>query len=140
MPDQPLDPPPHLLDTWLDEVTAWVRDHVAGLGHPPASGPVGPAGEAIAERVSVPIPEAPLGDITAVLQRFDIATRAAFTANGPGYFAYVPGGGLPTAALADLLSGIANRFTGLAGPAPALVRLEADVLAWLASEVQSGPA
>jgi len=49
----------------------------------------------------------------------------------PGYLAFIPGGGLPHAALADLLSGVANRYTGLWKPAPALVQLEVSVLRWL---------
>jgi aromatic-L-amino-acid decarboxylase len=49
----------------------------------------------------------------------------------PGYMAFIPGGGLPHAALADLLSGVVNRYTGLWKPAPALVQLEVSVLRWL---------
>jgi len=49
----------------------------------------------------------------------------------PGYLGFIPGGGLPHAAVADLVSGLANRFTGLWLPAPGLVQLEMDVLRWL---------
>ena len=49
----------------------------------------------------------------------------------PGYLAFIPGGGLPHAALADLLTNVANRYTGLWRPAPALVQLEVSVLRWL---------
>lgn len=49
----------------------------------------------------------------------------------PGYLAFIPGGGLPHAALADLLTGVVNRYTGLWRPAPALVGLEVAVLRWM---------
>jgi aromatic-L-amino-acid/L-tryptophan decarboxylase len=48
-----------------------------------------------------------------------------------GVLSYVPGSGLLTAALAELLAASANRYTGLAGSAPAAVALEAGVLRWL---------
>jgi aromatic-L-amino-acid/L-tryptophan decarboxylase len=53
---------------------------------------------------------------------------------GPGYLAFVPGGGLVTAALAALLACGTNRFTNLAAPAPALVQMEASVLGWLCQQ------
>lgn len=53
------------------------------------------------------------------------------TAAGPGYLAYIPGGGLFPAALADLISNTTNRYTGLRHVAPALVQLESNVLDWL---------
>lgn len=45
--------------------------------------------------------------------------------------AYVPGSGLVSAAVADLIIGVLNRYTGQAYPAPALVALECDVLRWM---------
>ena len=51
---------------------------------------------------------------------------------GPGYLAFIPGGGLYTAAVADFLACVTNRFVNLAAPAPALVQLEVSVLRWLA--------
>src|SRR6185436_18445966 len=62
----------------------------------------------------------------------------AFNTTGPGYLAYIPGGGLFDAALADLIADALNRFTGIWAPAPALVRLEADVLRWLCGIVGYG--
>src|SRR5439155_21962474 len=55
----------------------------------------------------------------------------SFTTIGPGYLAYIPGGGLYTAALADFIANTTNRFTGIWMAAPALVQLEANALDWL---------
>ncbi|CDG85738.1 pyridoxal-dependent decarboxylase conserved domain protein [Janthinobacterium agaricidamnosum NBRC 102515 = DSM 9628] len=45
--------------------------------------------------------------------------------------AYIPGSSLVTAAIADLLSGVLNNYTGVNFAAPAMVALERDVLRWL---------
>ncbi len=55
----------------------------------------------------------------------------SFTSSGPGYLAYIPGGGVYPAALADFIADTTNRFTGIWMAAPALVQLEANVLDWL---------
>jgi len=55
----------------------------------------------------------------------------SFTTIGPGYFAFIPGGGTFPAALADFITNTTNRFTGIWQAAPALVQLEANALEWL---------
>ena len=54
----------------------------------------------------------------------------SFTTPRPGYLAYIPGGGLFPAALADFIATATNRYTGVWQAAPALVQLEANVLEW----------
>ncbi|MDQ3983433.1 MAG: aminotransferase class I/II-fold pyridoxal phosphate-dependent enzyme [Actinomycetota bacterium] len=90
---------------------------------------VGGANE-LAEALRGAPPEDPaeLGDLLDVVGR---AAAKAFDTAGPGYLAYIPGGGLFAAAVADLLACVTNRFVNLAAPAPALVRLEANVARWL---------
>ncbi|MDQ3982470.1 MAG: aminotransferase class I/II-fold pyridoxal phosphate-dependent enzyme [Actinomycetota bacterium] len=84
----------------------------------------------LAEALRGAPPEEPaqLGDLLDVVGR---AAGKAFDTAGPGYLAYIPGGGLFAAAVADLLACVTNRFVNLAAPAPALVRLEANVARWL---------
>jgi len=82
-----------------------------------------------------PIPEAgaAIEDLLALL--FDRVVPHSWNAAGPGYLAYIPGGGLFAAALADLIADATNRYTGLAAAAPSLVQLEANVVRWLVREV-----
>jgi aromatic-L-amino-acid/L-tryptophan decarboxylase len=61
---------------------------------------------------------------------FDTCIPPSYTTAGPGYFGYIPGGGIFPAALADLISDATNRYTGMWRSAPALVQLEANVLDW----------
>ena len=65
-----------------------------------------------------------------------LATIGSVLATGadnaaPGELAYIPGSGLLTAAVADLIGGVANRYTGLSAFTPAAVALEQGVLSWL---------
>jgi aromatic-L-amino-acid/L-tryptophan decarboxylase len=64
---------------------------------------------------------------------------ASLETAGPGYLAYVPGGGLYAAGLADLIADVGNRFTGYAMAAPGWVGLEQDVLDWLLAEFGYDP-
>ena len=48
----------------------------------------------------------------------------------PGYLAYIPGGGLVHAGVADLISNVTNRFVGIWQGAPGLVQLETNVIRW----------
>lgn len=135
-----LDLDPTTIEAWLAELGSVCLAELAGLDRAPAVGSVGSDGLAIADRVSVPIDEHPLvGGIERVAKTLADAAQAGFRPNGPGYLAYVPGGGLPTAALADFVAGLLNRYTGIAGASPALCRLEADVIEWLARAFGYGP-
>jgi aromatic-L-amino-acid decarboxylase len=62
---------------------------------------------------------------------YDDWAQRSFNTIGPGYFAFIPGGGVYPAALADFITDTTNRFTGIWQAAPALVQLEANVLDWL---------
>ncbi|MBC7843403.1 MAG: aminotransferase class V-fold PLP-dependent enzyme [Gemmatimonadaceae bacterium] len=55
----------------------------------------------------------------------------SFNTPSPGYLAYIPGGGVFPAALADFIADTTNRYTGIWQAAPALVQLEANALEWL---------
>jgi aromatic-L-amino-acid decarboxylase len=67
-----------------------------------------------------------------VLDYIGHAARKAVDPAGPGYLAYIPGGGLYTAALADFITAAVNRYTTVAALAPAFVELEASVIRWIA--------
>ena len=54
----------------------------------------------------------------------------SFNTAGPGYVAYIPGGGLFHAAVADLIADATNRYVGVFAAAPGLAQLEANVARW----------
>lgn len=135
-PGDPLEPDRATWEGWLHTFGALCTEALGAMSTAPAKGRLGAEGLAIAERTSRPIGETPLaGGATAIATLLREAAEAALFTPGPGYLAYVPGGGLPAAAIADLVGNVLNRYTGLAPAAPALVRLEADVLTWLARQL-----
>jgi aromatic-L-amino-acid decarboxylase len=84
----------------------------------------------LARSLVEPLPEEGT-DFSALLAfLFDRAIPKSFNSAGPGYLGYIPGGGLFHAALAELIAGATNRYTGVFAAAPALVQLEANVLRW----------
>jgi aromatic-L-amino-acid decarboxylase len=71
-------------------------------------------------------------DIGELLRYIGEAAQKAVDPAGPGYLAYIPGGGLYSAALADLITASINRYVSVAALAPALVGLEQRVIRWIA--------
>ena len=53
--------------------------------------------------------------------------------HAPGFFGFVPGGNLYHAAIADFLASVSNRYSGHFLGGPGAVRVENQVLRWLAS-------
>jgi aromatic-L-amino-acid/L-tryptophan decarboxylase len=106
-----------------------VLDHLARVGEQPAVGDTDV--EDLCRAMREPAPEGPTPLEPLLDDFFEEWMPRSFTTNGPGYLAYIPGGGVFPACLADLLSNTTNRFTGARFAAPALVQLEANVLDWL---------
>ena len=61
---------------------------------------------------------------------FDRVVPTAFNTAGPGYLAYIPGGGLLQTAVADYIGDAVNRYVGVWAAAPGMVQLEANVIRW----------
>lgn len=103
--------------------------HIESLPDQPACGDTDAAELCRAMREPPPEHGAALEQLLEPL--FEQWIPRSFNAAGPGYLAYVPGGGLFPAAVADLIAGGVNRYTGVWQAAPALVQLEANVLDWM---------
>src|SRR5262249_1787670 len=61
---------------------------------------------------------------------FDCVIPKSFNTAGPGYLAYIPGGGLPHSAVAGLIAAATNPYAGVFAAAPAVEQLEANVVQW----------
>src|SRR5262245_17674386 len=112
-----------------DEVVARCIEHIASLPGQPARGDVNAA--ELCRQLREPAPEHGTALTPLLDQLFRDLIPRSFTAPGPGYLAYIPGGGLYSAALADFITNTTNRYTGVWQAAPALVQLEANALDWL---------
>lgn len=106
---------------------AFSETFVEGLAGAPASGPVDPA---LHEQIRGTIGEHP-GSVDAALELLREATGEGFNTTSGGFMAYIPGGGLYAAAVADYLACVVNRYVGIAPPAPAMVEIEWRAVRWL---------
>lgn len=121
----------------LDQLTA----HLASIPDQPLDGTArDPADSvALARTLQEPLPETGV-DVAPLLE--DLMQRViphSFTTVSPGFMAYVPGGGLPHAAVADLIADIVNRYVTVWRAAPGLAQIEATVGQWLCDLVGYPP-
>jgi aromatic-L-amino-acid decarboxylase len=130
-PERPLELSGAELRRLVEKVLDRLGPYLDTLPRQPAADTAG--GIDLARSLAETLPEgpAPLHEVLDLL--FERAIPCSFNTAGPGYLAYIPGGGLPLAAVADLIAGTVNRYTGVFAPAPALVQIEANVVAWFAA-------
>jgi aromatic-L-amino-acid/L-tryptophan decarboxylase len=103
--------------------------HLASLPKQPVLGNVD--ADALCRAMREPAPDAPSPIEPLLDALFDDYIPRSFTTPSPGYLAFIPGGGVYPAALADFIANTTNRYTGVWQAAPALVQLEANALDWL---------
>jgi aromatic-L-amino-acid decarboxylase len=132
----PLEPTPDEMRHMASTVAELLVRHIESLPDMPAADFDGVEELVAALREPAPERRAPFDDL--VRQVGEAATRGFNTA-GPGYLAYVPGGGLWSAAVADFLAAALNRFVGVWNAAPALVQMEWQAIRWLADAFDYPP-
>ena len=134
---QPLEPDAATLERWVAAAGRYVFDQMRNVGALPSWNTERAAALVDAIRAArLPEDGRPFDEVLAAL---DPAIQASFTTPGPGYLAYIPGGGIPSAALADLIACATNRYVGVDLAAPALAEIERTTLRWLA-EMMGMPA
>jgi aromatic-L-amino-acid/L-tryptophan decarboxylase len=126
----PLEPDSEELRRLIDACAAFVVEHIETLPSQPSFDVEG--AREVAASFREPAPETGRR-IATILGRLRPAVAKTFTAAGPGYLAFIPGGGIPAAALADFVACAVNRFVGVAAASPALAQIEATAVRWLAS-------
>lgn len=130
------EPQQHPLELSADDMRALVGaaldrivSHIESLPRQPASDTTG--GDEVARSIAwEPLPEegAAVSGLLDLL--FDRAVPPTFNTASPGYLAYIPGGGLFHAAVADLIAESVNSYTSVYAAAPALAQIEANVIHW----------
>jgi len=128
--DRSLELSPDALRELIDAATERIVAHIASLPAQPSHDTEG--GAALARSLAEPIPEAgrPAAELLDLL--FERVIPKSFNTAGPGYLAYIPGGGLPHAAVADLIADAVNRYVGVFAAAPGLAQIESNVVRWFA--------
>ena len=82
---------------------------------------------------TLPEQQSSLNDILDEL--FDNKIPYALQTGAPGFMAYIPGGGIFHAGLAELIAKVTNRYVGIDATAPFLNQIETDVLKWFCTMV-----
>ena len=86
--------------------------------------------------VDEPLPERGM-ELASVLQPlFEQVIPCSLNTASPGYLAYVPGGGLFSAAVGEMIAASVNRYVGMWTAAPGAVELEMQVIRWLGDMLQ----
>jgi aromatic-L-amino-acid decarboxylase len=117
----------------VDAAMAKIVEYVESLPDQPAHDLAD--AERVARSLAEPLPERGMALDDALDLLFDRAVPVGFNTAGPGYLAYIPGGGLFHSAVADLIASAVNRYIGVWLAAPGLVQLEANVIRWFADMV-----
>jgi aromatic-L-amino-acid decarboxylase len=120
----------------VDDAMQRIVAHIESLPSQPASNVDGATDRARTLIESLPRHPTSYTELLDFL--FDEAIPRSFNAAGPGYLAFIPGGGLFHAAVADLIADAVNRYVGVCAAAPLLVQLEANVVRWFCEIVGYG--
>jgi len=113
----------------IEAATDRILAHLESLPRQPSADTEG--GAALARSLREPLPETgrPAEELLDFL--FQKVIPKGFNTAGPGYLAYIPGGGLPHSAVADLIAEATNRYVGVFAAAPGLAQIETNVVSWL---------
>jgi aromatic-L-amino-acid/L-tryptophan decarboxylase len=124
----PLEPDRGDMRAMAEAAFEFVHDFIEGLPEAPAVDLEGAEDEA--RRLEEPPPEegSPLEPLLDTVAR---GAAKSFNTTGPGYLAYIPGGGLYAAALGQFLAAAINRYVGVWNASPALAQMEWITVRWL---------
>lgn len=133
-----LEPSPEQMRRLVEAAMARIVPHLASIGEQPAADVDGAADVARSLVARMPRTGRPVEELLALL--FERAVPKSFNTAGPGYLAYIPGGGLFASAVADLIADAVNRYVGVWIAAPALAQLETNVVRFFSDLVGFGEA
>ena len=127
-PDTSLELSSEAMRQLVAEAVEHLLPHLASLPEQPAANTDG--GAELARSLVEPLPEIgrPASELFDFL--FQEVIPKSFNTAGPGYLAYIPGGGLFHSAVADLVANAVNKYVGVWAAAPGLAQLEANVVGW----------
>ncbi len=135
-PTYPLEPGPEEMAAMLAAASDRIVRHIESLAEQPASYDLD-VGREVGRGLAEPLPQSGEAFETLLDTVFETLPHSFNTA-GPGYLAYIPGGGLFPSAVAELIANAVNRYVGVWVAAPGLVQLELNVIRWFCEIVGYG--
>ncbi len=128
-PEYPLELSHTAMRRLVDEAMERIVAHIESLPEQAASDVAG--GAELARSIAETEPPETATSTAELLDLvFDRLATKSFNTAGPGFVAYIPGGGLFHAAVADLIADSINRYTTVFAAAPGLTQLEINVVHW----------
>jgi len=124
----PLDPAPEQMREMGEAALAYLIEFLGQQPDLPAGGEPGGLEAARTVRESPPDEG---GEFKPLMETIELAAAKAYGTTGPGYLAFIPGGGLFTATLADFLATGINRYVNLWSAGPVVAQIENNVVRWL---------
>lgn len=124
----PLDPSPEQMREMGEAALSYAIDYLGRRADAPSHGFEG--AEEVARTYRAPPPELG-GEFPPLLELVETIANHASDNAGPGFLAYIPGGGLFASSLADFLSNTIDKFINLWGEAPVGAQIENNVVRWL---------
>ncbi len=124
----PLELTPEAMRELVDLAVKKVIAHVASIADQPCGEMTGD--EQLARSLMEPLPETGQAPGPLLDRLFEEIIPPSLNPASPGYLAYIPGGGLFHAAVADLISNAVNRYVTVWSAAPGLAQIEATVIRW----------
>lgn len=132
-PDLTLELSPEAMQQLVMQALERIIPHVASLAQQPSVDTDGAM--ELARTLKELLPETGQSVSGLLDLLFQQVIPKSFNTAGPGYLAYIPGGGIFHSAVADLVTDAVNRYMGLWLAAPGLAQLEANVIRWFCSIV-----
>lgn len=127
-PDLSLELSREEMQALIDAAARRVIEYVESLPRQPSADTEG--GAALARSLVEPMPETGRSAESLLDLVFEKVVRKGFGTAGPGYLAYIPGGGLVHSAVADFVAAAVNRYVGVFAAAPGLAAVESNVVRW----------
>ena len=124
----PLEPGPEEMRAMAESAGRFLERFIEDLPAAPAVDLEGAVERAREVRGPAPDLGRPFDDL---LDQVWHSAEKAFNTAGPGYLAYIPGGGLYAAAVAEFLAAGLNRYVGMWNASPGLAQIEWTALRWL---------
>ncbi len=125
-----LDTPPGELSAWLRSLERFSAEFLAANASGPAFHGAGPGPPA-----PTPLPLEPAPFERVLSDYRDLVTTRSLVPTSGRFFGYVPGGGLPSAAVGDYLAALTNPYAGVWAASPGAAEIENDTIRWLIAMV-----
>jgi glutamate/tyrosine decarboxylase-like PLP-dependent enzyme len=120
-----LDPSADVFDGWMEQTKQFAGRFLAEIDNRPASreADVNVLRRGFKERGEA------YSSTLALLQHHAFST--GFDATSGKFLGYVPGGGIPTAAIGDFLAALTNRYAGVYAASPGAAEIENECIRWM---------